>query len=101
MCSSAGLAFLAVNGAQAIRSALNSKGEAVTELTYQVSKGYLSNFDYLSLDGLVENILHDPEVKFAVFYNDKKELLTKQKEPDNISSLIVFQRENTKTATIC
>ncbi len=85
--------FIAINGAQAIRSALNSKGEAITELTYQVSRVYLTNFDYLSLDGLVENIMHDPEVKFAVFYNDKKELLTKQKEPDNTAALIVFQRE--------
>ena len=85
--------FVAINGAQSIRSALNSKGEAVAELTYQVSKSYLLNFDYIALDSLVENILHDPEVKFAAFYNDKKELLTKQKEPDDKSALIVFERD--------
>ena len=85
--------FIAVNSSQAIRSAQNSKGEAIANLTSHVSSSYIANFDYLALDGLVENIMRDREVAFAAIYNDRKELLTKQKKPDDISSLFVFTRE--------
>lgn len=86
-------AFLAVRSAGAIRAALDSKGNAVASLLENVGGGYLENFNYLALDGLVEDIAKDPEVGFVVVYDDKKKQLTKQAVPQDTSAFLLFERQ--------
>ncbi len=72
---------------------VHSKGNSIADLAQHSARGYLENFNYPELDTLVENILKDPGVGFVAFYNDRKQLLTKYKEPDDSASLIIFERQ--------
>ncbi len=85
-------AFLAVRGSSSIRASLASKGSAVATLVEHVGAGYLENFNYLALDGLVADIIKDPEVGFVAVYDDKNKLLTKQQVPQDVSAFILFER---------
>jgi methyl-accepting chemotaxis protein len=84
--------FHALRGASAVRAALQSKGDAVAALVQHVGAGHLENFDYLALDGLLEDVLVDPEVAFAGVYDEKGKLLTRTGVPDDLSPFFVFER---------
>jgi methyl-accepting chemotaxis protein len=84
--------FLAVRSARSINASLDSKGNAVATLTERVTAGYLENFNYLAIDGLLEDIRKDPEVAFVAVYDEKKKKLTKDDVPQDLGAFIVFER---------
>lgn len=85
--------FIGVQNVRAIRAALDSKGKAVAELVQYVGADYMTNFNYVALDDLVEDVLKDQDVAFIAFYNEQKKLVTKVPEPPDTSSLIVLEHE--------
>jgi len=90
-----GLGILLIrNNNSSINSMMDSKGKAMTGFMAKISANHYANFDYLGLEDYVKEIATDPEVEFAVFYdNQKKPITTAVKEPDNVSSMMVFERE--------
>ncbi len=85
--------FMAFNNSKHINATMKSKGDAVANLMIKISSGYLLNYDYISLDRLVEEVSSDPEVIFSVFYDEDMEPITSQKEPENISDLLIYERQ--------
>ncbi|HAM52765.1 MAG TPA: hypothetical protein DCP92_19490 [Nitrospiraceae bacterium] len=84
--------FMAMNSVSAIKSMLQSKAKAMTDFVAKVSITSYRNFDYLALDNLVQEIVKDPEVDFAVFYDPKGNPLTKEVKK-SASPFIVLDRE--------
>ena len=84
--------FASVQNSKALRAALDSKGKAVAELANHAAADYLSNFNYIGLDKFAEDVLTDADVAFIAVYNDKKALVTKQPEPQDVSSLVVNEQ---------
>lgn len=85
-------AFIAYQNSSEIRKSLDSKAASVADLASFTGAEYMANFNFLALDNLVQDILKDPEVSFAGFYNDKKELVTKSPVPASAASLNVVAR---------
>jgi methyl-accepting chemotaxis protein len=85
--------FLAVRGARNIRASLDSKANAVAALVERVAAGYLENFDYLALDGLVADLRKDGEVAFVSVADENGKQLTKEAQPDDASRLVVLARD--------
>lgn len=85
-------AFIAHQNTSEIRRSLDSKAGSVADLASLSGAEQLANFNFMGLDSLVQDILKDPEVSFAGFYNDKKELVTKSPVPTSTSSLKVVER---------
>jgi len=63
-------AFIANQSAAEIKKALDSKAASVTNLSSLTGAEYLSNFNFIALDRLVEDLLTDADVSFAGFYNE-------------------------------
>jgi methyl-accepting chemotaxis protein len=84
---------LTLNSSKSINAMMESKGEAVANLMVQISAEYLLNFDYISLDLLVESAVNDNEVKFVAFIDENNKSLNKQDIPEDMSSFLVFERE--------
>ncbi|MBI4848070.1 MAG: methyl-accepting chemotaxis protein [Nitrospirae bacterium] len=88
--------FMMLNNNASIKSMMNSKGNSVADFMAKISVGYFANFDYLALDDFVKEIAKDPEVEFAVFYDEQNKPLTKSiMEPEDNSSLLIFERKIT------
>jgi methyl-accepting chemotaxis protein len=85
--------FIGAQNAKTIRAALDSKGQAVANLVHHVGTDYLMNFNYIALDDFAEDVRKDPDVAFITFYNEQKKPVTKHPEPQDTSSLIVFEHE--------
>lgn len=85
--------FIAKLNSAEIRKALISKAASVAELSSLTGSEYMANFNFVALDTLVEDMVKDPDVSFAGFYNDKKELVTKRPVPEAKGSLYVIERE--------
>ena len=77
--------FIANQNATEIRKSLASKAASVADLSSLTGAEHMANFNFIALDNLVDNILKDPEVSFAGFYNDKKELVTKKPVPEAVT----------------
>ncbi len=76
------------------RAFISSKGEGLANLLAKISVPYIVNYDYPSLDGFVQEAVKDPEVAFVVFTDSKGKPLTKSsREPQDVSGLMLFQRE--------
>ncbi|NJD90383.1 MAG: HAMP domain-containing protein [Geobacter sp.] len=85
-------AFIAYQNSSEIRKSLDSKAASVADLASFTGAEYMANFNFQALDNLVQDILKDPEVSFAGFYNDKQELVTKSPVPASAASLNVVAR---------
>jgi methyl-accepting chemotaxis protein len=85
--------FIAYQNSSELRKSLDSKAGSVADLASLTGTEYMANFNFMGLDNLVLDILKDPEVSFAGFYNEKKELVTKSPVPAAASSLKVVERE--------
>ncbi len=85
-------AFIAYQNSAEIKKSLDSKAGSVADLASLSGAEHLANFNFMGLDNLVQDILKDPEVSFAGFYNEKKELVTKSRIPASTSSLKVVER---------
>jgi methyl-accepting chemotaxis protein len=78
----------------AIRSLMESKGNAQANLLAQISVNYVMNYDLTALEEFVKETSKDPEVVFAIFYDaDKKPLTESSKAPKDTASLLVYERE--------
>lgn len=85
--------FMAIQISSAIRQALGSKGSSLADLAGLVGSEYLENLNLTGVETLAANIIQDPEVSFAVFYDDKKQVLTQNEMPADVSSLIIIEKE--------
>ena len=85
--------FMANSNNSKLKGTMESKGAAMANLMAKISAGYILNFDYSALDNIVENVASDPEVSFAVFYDESREKITLTEVPDDLSELLVFERE--------
>jgi methyl-accepting chemotaxis protein len=73
---------------------MDSKGQALVTFLQNVSPTYLTNYDLSALDRFVDNSKADPEVSFAVFFDDKGKVLTQNsKLPESENGLLVFTRD--------
>lgn len=84
--------FMALNSVSAIRSMLQSKAKATADFMSKVSVTSYVNFDYLALDNLVQEIMKDPEVDSAVFYDSAGKPLTKRSGKEGSSSVVLDRR---------
>jgi len=84
--------LMAVNSVTAVRSMLQAEANVVAGYMSKVSVPSYLNFDYFALDNLVQEILKEPEVDFAVFYDPKGNPLTKEKG-ESAASFIVLERQ--------
>ena len=85
--------FIATQNASALRVSLDSKSTSVADLACSTGSEHLTNFNFQALDLLVENIVKDPDVVFAGFYNEKKELVTKRPMPDGMKNAQIISRD--------
>ncbi len=86
--------FMMLHNNSSIKSMMNSKGNTIADFMAKISVGYFANFDYIALDDFVKEIVKDPEVEFAVFFDEQNKPLTKSiREPDDVSSLMIFERK--------
>jgi methyl-accepting chemotaxis protein len=82
------------NNTSSMRSMMDSKGNAMADFMTKISIDYYENYDFIALEDFVKEIAKDPEVEFAVFYDDKKKAITKaSRQPDDLSSLMILDRD--------
>ena len=84
--------FIVSQNAMEIRNSLDSKARSVADLVSLAGATHLELYNVLALDTLVENILKDPEVSFAGFYNENNELVTRKTVPENTASFHTVTR---------
>jgi methyl-accepting chemotaxis protein len=86
--------FMVMKNKAAIMTMMESKGQSVAGFVGNVSADYFAIFDFNDYEKFVKALQSDPEVAFAVFYNNKMEPLTSiEKLPKDTSSLMVYERE--------
>lgn len=85
--------FIAKQNASALRVSLDSKSTSVADLASSTGAEYLTNFNFIALDLLVDNIAKDPDVIFSGFYNEKKELVTKRPMPVAMGNVQILSRD--------
>jgi methyl-accepting chemotaxis protein len=87
-------AFLITNNKKSIEQTMDDKSGAMANLMSQVSVPSYQNFDYIALEQLVKQMIADPEVEFAVFYDVQKKPVTKASEEKQASANIkVYERD--------
>lgn len=75
-----------------IHSMKDAAGNEVSDLLSGIGRRYVG--DPSALEDLVSKSLSDPNIVFAVFYDDQKRPLTAtSKEPKDQSALLVYERE--------
>jgi methyl-accepting chemotaxis protein len=91
----AGLGFMLVQQSrQQAQALIATKGESLANLLGKISAAYIVNYDYASLDLFAQEAAKDPEVAFTVFLDSKGKPLNKSStEPQNLSGLMVLERE--------
>jgi methyl-accepting chemotaxis protein len=73
---------------------MNARGNAMVRYIAKTSIFYYHNFDLGALDGFVKEITATPDVKFAVFFDDKKNpMTTSSLEPKDMSELLIYDGE--------
>ncbi len=85
--------LLTMNSNSAISSMMDSKGSAMAGFLAKISVHHYDNFDFLGLDDFVTEIAKDPEVEFAVFYDEQNMAITTNiKEPEDTSAMMVVEK---------
>jgi methyl-accepting chemotaxis protein len=86
--------FMVQKNRTSILSMMNSKGDSVAGFVTKLSADYFAIFDFNDFEKFVKALKSDPDVEFAVFYNNKKEPMTSvNKVPGDTSSLLVYEHE--------
>ncbi len=86
--------FMTNKNKTSIVELMEHKGHETAEFTGKISIAQYENFDYMGLENIVKHMAADPEVEFFVFYDDQKRVVTKESvEPEDISSLMLFEHE--------
>jgi methyl-accepting chemotaxis protein len=77
-----------------LRTQMDLRGASMSSYMAKTSLFYYRNFDLGALEGFVKEIARDPEVAFAVFFDDKKKpLTTSSVAPSNQAALLVYENE--------
>jgi methyl-accepting chemotaxis protein len=84
--------FIVQQNTAALRASLDAKTRSVADLSSSTGAEYLTNFNFIALDMLVGNIVKDPEVVYAGFFNEKKELVTKSQLPKSLDNVTIVTR---------
>jgi methyl-accepting chemotaxis protein len=86
--------FMIQTNRSSINTMMDSRGNSVTNFVSHLSAEYFAIFDFNDFEKFVKALQSDPEVSFAVFYNNKKEPMTSvDKIPKDTSSLTVYDSE--------
>ncbi len=90
MLSSLGI-LMTMSNKESVRSLIDSKGNAMAGFMSKIATHHYTNYDFLGLDDFVKQILTDPEVNFAVFYDEQnKPVTTNSLIPEDTSSILIF-----------
>jgi len=77
-----------------LRTQMDLRGTSMSSYMAKTSLFYYRNFDLGALEGFVKEITRDPEVAFAVFFDDKKKAMTTSSvAPPNQASLLVYEND--------
>jgi methyl-accepting chemotaxis protein len=75
-----------------MREQMDARGNDMVRYIAKTSIFYYHNFDLGALDSFVKEIIATPEVKYAVFYDEKKNPLTiSSQEPKDKSGLLTYE----------
>ncbi len=86
--------FMINKNRDSIYELMKHKGHETAEFVSKIAIPQYENYDYLALENIVKNMAADPEVDFVMFYDDQKRPVTSTSvEPEDISSLMVFEHE--------
>lgn len=87
-------AVMALNQMTAIRSIMESKGQALASLLQKISIPYIDNYDYPALEAIVQETAMDPEVAFVVILDAHDKPIAKGgKAFEETARLSVYERE--------
>src|SRR5258706_5948916 len=89
------IAVVSIRADRAIlRSQMDLRGTSMASYMAKTSLFYYRNFDLGALEGFVKEITRDPEVAFAVFFDDKKKpMTTSSAMTDDQTSLLVYEND--------
>ncbi|MDP2168719.1 MAG: methyl-accepting chemotaxis protein [Thermodesulfovibrionales bacterium] len=92
------LAFVAFVSVQTntslIKARMDSRGNAMADYMAKTSVFYYYNYDLGALDGFIKEVIKDPEVDHAVFYDkDRQPVTVSSKEPADKAGLLIYERE--------
>jgi methyl-accepting chemotaxis protein len=77
-----------------LRAQMDLRGNSMANYMAKSSVFYYRNFDLGALEGFVKEITSDPEMAFAVFFDDKKKpLTTSSVVPGDPAGLLVYEHE--------
>ncbi|MBI3773826.1 MAG: methyl-accepting chemotaxis protein [Gammaproteobacteria bacterium] len=86
-------AFLITSNNASIEQTMDNKSGAMANLMAQISVPSYQNFDFLALEQLVKQMVADPEVEFAVFYDAQKKSVTKtSEEKQGDTNIKIYER---------
>ena len=81
-------------GGATLRQQMDVRGQAMVHYMSKTSLFYYRNYDLGALEGFVKEITRDPEVAYAVFFDDKrKPLTTSSQVPADTSPLLVYEQD--------
>ncbi len=89
------IAIVSIRASSAmVHAQMDVRGTSMARYMAKTSLFYYRNFDLGALEGFVKDIASDPEVAFAVFFDDKrKPLTTASVVPEDRSKFLVFEHE--------
>jgi methyl-accepting chemotaxis protein len=89
------IAFVSVRSVNALlRRQMDVRGTAMTSYMAQTSVFYYRNYDLGALEAFVKEVSRDPDVAFAVFFDDKgKPVTTSSSAPGDRSPYLVYEAE--------
>ncbi|MBI5740802.1 MAG: methyl-accepting chemotaxis protein [Nitrospirae bacterium] len=86
--------FMVQRNKTSFLSMMDSKGESVAGFVTKLSADYFAIFDFSDFEKFVKALQSDPDVAFAVFYNNKKEPMTSADTvPADTASLLIYEKE--------
>jgi methyl-accepting chemotaxis protein len=86
--------FMAFRTKATMSALMTSKAESMVSFLEKVGVPYIVNFDYPSLDGIVHEVIKDPEVAFVVYYDTKGKALTRNSQEKTLAKdTLLWERE--------
>lgn len=77
-----------------IKAQMEKRGIAMANYMAKTSIFYYTNYDLGALDGFVQEVIKDPDVVYAVFFDENKQALTvTSKKPSDTESFMRYENE--------
>jgi methyl-accepting chemotaxis protein len=84
--------YMALNNNASVLSMMDSRGRGMAEFISNISKEHISNSNLVAVEQLARDLMRDPEVAFAVFYDANGKPITKDNSGSKGSaSVIVYE----------